>query len=171
MRLKVAGLALATGNQTAGLTTLINSQSSEVRNTVIAQSGAVQTLVNSRSASTQTLIRNESTEIENLIRSETRDIQTDVDAFKTLAVKLAIERALQGGEGKELALLQLLEPLGHLRLVGDIVRETIASMGASSQTVGIAQKYLDEATQLMNAGSEKAAFRSLGKAYRAATNQ
>ncbi len=171
IRSKVAGLALANNSNTSSLTTLITSQGASVRNTVLAEGAAIQGLVNNRSASTQTLIRNESTEIRSLIRSENSDAKADVSAFRSLSLRLAIQRVLQAGEGKELALFQLLEPLGYLGVVSDVVRETIAGMGASSLSTGLAQKYYDDGRLLMNAGREKEAFRTFGKAYRAATSQ
>jgi hypothetical protein len=169
IRTEVAGLALTNSSNTDDLTNLINGQSADVRNTVVVESAAIQELLRTRGTSTRTLISNESDEIQTLIRNEGEETRSDLDAFHDMHLRLTIERVLQAGVGREMALLQLLEPLGHLGLVGDIVRETLDAMDATSQGIGIARKSYDEAVALMNAGREKEAFKAFSAAYRAAT--
>lgn len=165
----VNGLALTTSSNTADLTNLINSQSTNVRNTVMAESAAIQALLNDRSTSTRTLITNESSDIQTLISNESADTQSDLDAFETMTLRIAIEQVLQSGEGREIALFQLLEPHGHLGLVSDVVRDTLDGMAAAGQDVGQARKFYNDGVALMNTGREKAAFKLFGQAYRAST--
>jgi hypothetical protein len=168
---QVAGLALQSGNQTTQLEALINNQGSALRGTVLAESAAIQARITNRSGTTRTIVNRESNEIQSLINTESTHTKSDLTDFQTLNLRLSIERVLQAGEGREIALFQLLEPLGYLRLTSDIVRETIANMAASAQTFGQAQKFYDAGAALMNAGSEKQAFKLFGQAYRAATSQ
>jgi len=163
---QVAGLALQSGNQTTALTNLINAQTSATQGTIVSEGSIIQSLLTTKNASTQSLINSESDSIQSLVRSESSATQSDLKAFKTLNLRLSIERVLQAGEGREIALFQLLEPQGHLRLVADIVRETIVAMTATNQGIGQAQALFDQASQLMFQGKEKDAFKAFGKAYR-----
>lgn len=169
--MSVGGLALTTTSNSTQLTNLINNQSLALQNTIRGEGLAVQGLLNSTNTTTQALVRSESTETQSLIRAESAEMRSDLASFEKFTVRLAIERTLQAGEGKALAIFQILEPRGYLGMVSDVVRETIASMGASSYGVGQAQKYFDQGMRLMSTGSEKDAFRSFGEAYRAATAQ
>ncbi len=166
---QVSGLALASGQQTTQLQSTINAQGAAVRSSISGEALAIQGVVRSTSLATQAVINAEHTKNRNLIQKESDDSQADIKAFRAENLRLAIERVLQGGEGKEIALFELLAPAGYLRLVGDVVNETITSMGAASQTIGQARKFYDEGVTLMNAGSEKEAFKRFGKAYKAAT--
>lgn len=168
---QTAGLALQQGNQTTQLTTLINDQSSALRGTVLSESAAIQALINDRATTTRSIVNRESNEIQTTVSAENDHTGSDLDAFQQYHLRLAIERVLQAGVGSEIALFELLEPLGYLRMTSDIVRETIANMATAAQTSGQAQKFYDAGVALMNAGSEKQAFKLFGQAYRAATSQ
>lgn len=166
---QVAGLALTTGNQTAQLQSTIDTQATATRTILLAESSTLQSLLNSTNSTFQSLVNTKSTETKALIQRESDDTQADVSAFQTLNLRLAIERVLQSGQGKEIASFQLLEPLGYLRRVSDIVRETINAMAATNQGYGQAQKLYDDGVTLMNAGKEKDAFTQFSLAYRLAT--
>jgi len=166
---QVAGLALASGGQTTQLITLINAEGATLRNAVIAQSNSTQSLLNGSSSSNTAMVNAQTAATRSLIQRESDDTQADVKAFRKLNLRLAIERVLQSGEGREVAYFQLLEPLGVLRLVSDVVRETIDAMATAGQSSGQARKFYDEGSSLMNAGKEKDAFKRFAMAYRAAT--
>lgn len=158
------------GDQTETMKTLINNTSTTIQLLVGNQSTSIQSWIGTKSTSIQDLINNRSNTLETLLNNQSKQTNDAVDAFDDLNLRLVIERVLQrGGAEKDVASLKLLEPIGHLRLVGDVVRDTIANMGAASQKVGNAQKFYDKGVSLMNAGSEKDAFKSFVDAYQAAT--
>ena len=101
-------------------------------------------------------------------QNENDATQADVASFQKLNLRLFIEQTLRAGEGHELALLQLLEPVGYLRMVGDIVNETINAMNATRQNKGDATKDYLQGQTLMNAGKEKEAFKYFMKSYKTA---
>ena len=166
---QIAGLSATSQSQGDAMTTLINTESSSVLTTLQFESGAIQTHLNSKSTAIQASLISESAEITSLVQSESDSTQQDLSDFRKLNLRLIIERVLQAGVGAEVAFLQLLEPLGHLGLVRDIVAETIAAMSATQQSIGQAQVLFDTGVALMNAGREKEAFKEFGKAYRDAT--
>lgn len=166
---QITGLSNQTASQSNSLTLLINSQSSNIQSTLLTQSTNIQALITNRNTSSRNLVTTRSTEIQNLLQQESDDTQRDLDAFKNLNLRHTIERVLQAGVAREVASFQLLEPLGHLGLVRDIVRQTIDAMLGAQQGVGQAEKYFQAAVSLMSSGREKDAFKEFGKAYRDAT--
>jgi len=166
---QIAGLTATSGNQSASVLQLLSTQSSSTQATLLGNSQATQSLINSQTAALQNLLTADSNSLQSLLRLENDATQVDVKSFRDLDLRLTIERVLQAGTGDEVASFQLLEPLGHLRLVASIVDETIRSMVIAQEGVGLAQKYYDAATVLMNEAKYKLAFREFTKAYREAT--
>lgn len=166
---QISGLQSSSGGQTTTLLNLLTTGGSASRAAMAGQSQAIQSLVNAQSTSTQTLVTSESAETRLLLTNTTDTTQSDIQKFKDLDLRVTIERVLQAGVTDEIATLQLLEPLGHLRLVSRIVQESIQSMTVAQEGVGQAQRYFDAAVELMNAGKGKAAFREFIKAYRETT--
>jgi hypothetical protein len=168
---QVTGLAATQGNQTTQILNLVNTQSTNVRSTVTNQSLAIQAVLNTENDTIQNLVNSEATEIKNLIQAESDSTQADIKAFQTLALRLTIEKTLRAGNNHEIAHLQLLEPLGHLRLVSDIVRDAINATKATNQPIGNAESDYAKGAEAMNAGREKEAFRLFTKAYQQATSK
>ncbi len=166
---QVTGLSNQNQSQTNTISVLINTESSNIQTTLLNESTAIQALINNRSTSNQNFLSAESLEIQNLLQRESDDSQQDIADFRKLNLRLIIERVLQGGVGSEVASFQLMEPMGYLGLVRDVVRETIDSMSAAGQGVGQAQKFYETGLSLFNSGREKDAFKEFAKAYRDAT--
>ncbi len=166
---QIAGLTATSGNQSASLLTLLSTQGASTQATLLGSSQATQSLINSQTASLQNLLTTDSNSIQSLLRIENDATQVDVKSFRDLDLRLTIERVLQAGTGDEVASFQLLEPWGNLRLVAGIVDETIRSMVIAQEGIGMAQKYYDAASVLINDAKYKLAYRELSKAYREAT--
>jgi len=166
---QISGLQSSSAGQTTSLLNLLTTGGNASRIAMTAQSQAIQSLINAQSTSTQTLVSSEGSETRLLLTNTTDSTQSDIQKFKDLDLRVTIERVLQAGVSDEIATLQLLEPLGHLRLVSRIVQESIQSMTVAQEGVGQAQRYFDAAVELMNAGKAKAAFREFIKAYRETT--
>ena len=168
---QVGGLTVTQGNQTTQILNLVNTQSLNVRSRVTNESLSIQALLNAENDVIQNLVNTESTEIRNLIQAESDATQTDIKVFKDLALRLTIEKTLRAGNNHEIAHLQLLEPLGHLRLVSDIVRDAINATKATNQPIGNAESDYAKGAEAMNAGREKEAFRLFTKAYQQAASR
>lgn len=156
-------------SQTAQLLSFIATKSTNIQGLLVSQGTSTQTLIGTKSNFIQSLLTTRSNALEHLLNSQSQETNSDIDAFDDLNLRLVIERVLQRGGGeKDVASLKLLEPLGHLRLVSDVVRDTISNMGAAGQKMGDAQSKYDKGVTLMNAGSEKDAFSQFVAAYHAA---
>lgn len=166
---QISGLAANSSSQTTSLLSLLTTQNNNSQATVVTQSQAIQALLNSQSTTTDNLINTESNTIQSLLHTEGDSTRDALGKFRDLDTRVTIERALQAGVADEVASLQLLEPWGHLGLVKKIVEETIQSMTIAGEGVGLAQKYLDSGSQLMNPGKYKLAFREFVKAYKETT--
>jgi hypothetical protein len=168
---QVVGLSNAQGQQVTTILNEINKESLNVRAKVTNESLAIQALLISESDTVTNLVDSESTEIKNLIQGESDATQAGIKDFRTLALRLIIEKTLRAGNNNEIASLQMLEPLGHLRLVSDIVRETINNTKAAGEPVGKAEDDYTKGATAMNAGREKEAFRLFTKAYQQAASK
>ena len=152
--------------QTTDLRNFIASKSANIQTLVVSQATNTRTLLGTQSNIIQNLITTRSTALERLLNSQSQQTNSDIDAFDDLNLRIVIERVLQrGGAEKDVASLKLLEPLGHLRLVSDVVRNTISAVSAAGQKMGDAQSKYDKGVSLMNAGSEKDAFSQFVAAY------
>lgn len=167
---QVSGLAAASGAQTTTLVTLINNQSNNVQASILGNSAAIQSLLNLRSQQITDSIGSETTKIQTLFQKESDQTGADVAAFRKLSVRIAIERALQDqGNDGNLASIELRAPYGNLKLVSEIVKQTMDAMVQSSEGMGQAQKFYDKGVELMNAGKDKDAFAQFSQAYQQST--
>lgn len=166
--LQIAGVAAQSGSQTDALLSSIETESTVIQNLINLQAAATDALVDAESDETEALVESESDAIRALLGSESADIQTALEEFRTLNLRLIAERALQSSGGA-LVMLQLPEPWGHLGLVRDIVQETILAMAAAGQGVGNANQLFAKGVQAMNAGKFKDALTQFAMAYRDAT--
>ncbi len=165
---QIAGLASQAGDQSSFLLTAVTTQSTVIQNLINNQSGATRSQFSTRSNAIQALIQAESSDIRAMIGSESSDIQDQVETFRTLNLRLIIERVLQGGVGAEVALLQLPGPAGYLGLVREIVQMSLDGLAATQQGSGQARKLYDKGTELAAAGNYKDAFKQFAMAYREA---
>lgn len=167
--LQIGNLTTQSNNQTSALTLAVNNQTTAVQGLLTTQSAAIQALIDTKSTAIQSFLTSKSNSVQSVIQTSSDKNQDDIAAFQKLSLRLSIERVLQSREQGQLGIFQLLEPLGYLGLVRDIVRETIDSMRILGYRMDNAQKSFDAAVALLNAGSEKNAFREFSKAYTSAT--
>ena len=168
---EVGGLSTTQGKQVTTILNKVNTESLNVRSKVTNESLAIQAVLVAESTTIQNVVDREATEIKSLIQAESDATQAGIKDFRTLALRLIIEKTLRAGNNHEIAHLQMLEPAGHLRLVSDIVRETINNTKAAGEPVGKAEEDYAKGATAMNAGKEKEAFKLFTKAYQQAASK
>ena len=117
--------------------------------------------INSTSSTLTSFIGGESQTIQNLIN-------TIGTAAMDLELQLQIELNLHN-QGAPLAVFQLPAPHGYLELARAIVEKAVASMLATGQGAGQAEKFLASASRDYNSGQFKSAYRNLQLAYQQIT--